>query len=131
MSGEENSELIRYRFQKAKETREEVVVHIENGLWNTAINRLYYACFYAVSALLASIVVYSKTHAGTKQMFGLHCVKTGIIDEDLNQFYIKIFGMRQSGDYEDYCDYEEEDVVHLFAPAKDFINTIEKILYKN
>jgi len=63
-------------------------------------------------------------------MFGLHFVKTGIIDEELNQFYIKIFSMRQSGDYEDYCDYEEEDVVPLFAPAKDFINAIEQVLYK-
>lgn len=130
MRHEENSELVKYRFQKAIDTLEEVKVQVENKLWNTAINRLYYACFYAAGALLASIEVYSKTHAGTKQMFGLHFVKTGIIDEKLNQFYIKIFSMRQSGDYEDYCDYEEEDAAPLFAPAKDFINTIEQVLYK-
>lgn len=30
----------------------EIEVLIENKLWNTAINRMYYACFYAVGALL-------------------------------------------------------------------------------
>ena len=38
--------------------------------------------------------------------------------------------MRQSGDYEDYCDYDESDVVELMEPAHDFISTIERILYK-
>ncbi len=41
-----------YRLQRAKKMIDEVEVHIENKFWNTAINRMYYACFYAVSALL-------------------------------------------------------------------------------
>ena len=41
-----------YRIQKARETIAEVEVQIKNEFWNTAINRMYYACFYAVSALL-------------------------------------------------------------------------------
>ncbi len=40
-----------YRIQRAKETISEVEKHIENKFWNTAINRMYYACFYAVGAL--------------------------------------------------------------------------------
>jgi uncharacterized protein (UPF0332 family) len=41
-----------YRIQRANETILEVETHIKNGFWNTAINRMYYACFYAVGALL-------------------------------------------------------------------------------
>ena len=41
-----------YRLQRAKETIQEVEKHLENKFWNTAINRMYYACFYAVGALL-------------------------------------------------------------------------------
>lgn len=52
MKEEERKELVEYRFSKAKKTLEEVDLHIENELWNTAVNRLYYACYYAVSALL-------------------------------------------------------------------------------
>lgn len=131
MSPKENEDLVKYRFGKAKEAINEANVQIQNKLWNVAINRLYYACFYAVSALLASKEIYSKTHAGTLQMFGLHFVKNGIIDEQNNKFYVKIFSMRQSGDYEDYCDYDESDVVELMEPALDFISTIEHTLYKS
>lgn len=41
-----------YRLQRAKETIAEVEKHIENEFRNTSINRMYYACFYAVGALL-------------------------------------------------------------------------------
>jgi uncharacterized protein (UPF0332 family) len=46
-------DYVKYRIGRAKETIQEVRTHIENKYWNTAINRMYYACFYAVSALLA------------------------------------------------------------------------------
>lgn len=41
-----------YRIKRAIETISEVEKHIENGFWNTSVNRMYYACFYAVGALL-------------------------------------------------------------------------------
>ncbi|MCA2724430.1 MAG: HEPN domain-containing protein [Microcystis sp. M166S2] len=43
-------DYIRYRLQRANETISETKILIENKLWNTAINRMYYACFYAVGA---------------------------------------------------------------------------------
>jgi len=130
MSPKENEELVRYRFEKAKETFVEAEVQLKNEFWNLAVNRLYYACFYAVSALLASKEIYAKTHSGTKQMFGQHFVKNGTIDQKSSDFYTKIFSLRQSGDYQDFCDYEKPDVMELIAPAKDLINKIEAVLYK-
>ena len=44
-----------YRIQRAKETIREVELLIENDFWNAAINRMYYACFYAVSACLSKM----------------------------------------------------------------------------
>ena len=129
MSVDENKELVDHRIKKARETLAEVSELIQIKLWNVAINRLYYACFYAVSALLADRKIYSKTHSGTKQMFGLHFVKPGIIDESSNTFYSNIFSLRQSGDYEDFCDYEQEDVLELIEPAKEFVGKIEASLY--
>ena len=52
MNARERQELVEYRIQKAKETLMEVDVLIENKFWNTTVNRLYYACYYAVIALL-------------------------------------------------------------------------------
>ena len=61
-------------------------------------------------------------------MFGLHFVKTGIIDRELGKFYTDIFDMRQTGDYEDYMDFTENDVLDLLQPANDLITQIENLL---
>ncbi|MDX1940295.1 MAG: HEPN domain-containing protein [Saprospiraceae bacterium] len=45
-------ELAAYRLQRAHEALEEANVMVSIQHWNTAANRLYYACFYAASAYL-------------------------------------------------------------------------------
>lgn len=73
----------RYRIERAKETLGEIEVHIANGFWNTAVNRMYYACFYAVSALLLQRGINASSHAGIRQQFGQHFVKGGVIEREL------------------------------------------------
>ncbi len=62
---EETRALIRYRMERAGETLEEAAVMLEKGHVNTAVNRLYYACFYAVSALLLTRELASAKHSGS------------------------------------------------------------------
>lgn len=57
-------ELIHYRTERADETMEEVGILAEHGQHNAAVNRLYYACFYAVQALLPKHHLTATTHAG-------------------------------------------------------------------
>ncbi|GAB3170106.1 HEPN domain-containing protein [Telluribacter humicola] len=121
MKAQDRIELSKYRIRRARETFDEVSVLIENGLWNTAVNRLYYA----VIALLIRNEISVNTHAGARQMFGLHFVKAGIIDNELGKFYSNIFTMRQSADYEDYS---EEEVLDLVRPADELIQKIEELL---
>ena len=45
-------DIIRYRLERAEETYQEALLMQREKHWNTCANRLYYACFYAVSALL-------------------------------------------------------------------------------
>jgi len=52
MNEQERNDLIRYRIMHSKETMKEVEMLIKNDFLNAAVNRLYYACFYAISALL-------------------------------------------------------------------------------
>ena len=128
MSDNENKELVAYRMQKAIETIAEVDILIENKIWNTAINRMYYACYYAASALLATIEVYPKSHSGTQQMFNLHFVKTGLVDNTYSSFYSKLMDMKQGADYEDFVDYNEDDVFTMLSPAQNFISMVKAML---
>ena len=128
MNSEDRAALVRYRMARASEVLAEVHVHVEHRFWNTAVNRLYYACYYAVSALLLSKGISATTHSGVRQMFGLHFIKEELIPKDLGKFYSDIFDMRQTGDYEDYLDFTEEDVLDLQEPAQRLIETISVIL---
>ena len=130
MNQEERQELVKYRITKARETFNEVGLHVENKLWNTAVNRLYYACYYAVIALLIDKDIKAQTHSGVRQMFGLHFIKSGLIDKDSGKFYTDIFDMRQTGDYDDYIDFRKEDVLDLIEPANELISKIEMLLSK-
>jgi uncharacterized protein (UPF0332 family) len=117
-----------YRIQRANETILEVETHIKNGFWNTAINRMYYACFYAVGALLVKHGIDVSSHSGTRQKFGQLFVKTGKVDKELAKHYTDLFEKRHKGDYNDFYDYDEETVVRLYPLSKKFIEKINEVL---
>ena len=72
LNDQERVDVVRYRLENAHKTLEEVDLLIQNGLFNTAVNRMYYACFYAVSALLVANQITAKSHDGVKQMMGVN-----------------------------------------------------------
>ncbi len=66
MDRESIEALVKYRLQRARETLPEARTLVESGYYNAAVNRLYYACYYAVIALLAKHQISVQTHAGVK-----------------------------------------------------------------
>ena len=130
MNEQDKLELVAYRIGRAHETLQEIQLHIDNQLWTTAVNRLYYACFYAVSALLLKNDIITKSHSGARQMFGLHFVKTGIISKDCGKFYSDIFDMRQTGDYDDFVEFSVEEVMEALKLAKLLISEIDVLISK-
>lgn len=71
LTEEQRKDIVRYRMENAQNTLEEVKSHRENGYYNTAINRMYYACYYAASALLIANGIVTKSHDGVRQQLGL------------------------------------------------------------
>jgi uncharacterized protein (UPF0332 family) len=128
MTNEEKSELVLYKMARANETFNEVNFLLKNNFLNTAVSRLYYSCFYAVSALLIYNDIHAKKHAGVKQMFGLHFVATNIISREAGKFYTEIFELRQDSDYEDYFEFEAKEVFELLEPAQKLLYEIEAII---
>ena len=128
MKGSERADLIAYRLNRATETLSEIEIHVNNGLWNTAINRLYYACYYAASALLLANDIKASTHSGVRQMLGLHFIKTGKISSELGKVFTDLFDKRHASDYDDFISISREDVEDLLPSAKEFIEKIITLL---
>ena len=51
------------------------------GHWTLAASRLYYAAYYASSALLVSAGYTAKTHEGTIGMIGQNYIRAGILEK--------------------------------------------------
>ena len=84
-------DYIAFRFRRAEESLEEAIILSEKNRWNAVVNRLYYACFYAVTSLLLKNDIVSQTHQGTRNLFGLRFIKTGIIDKNQGLLFSKLF----------------------------------------
>ncbi|MCK5102047.1 MAG: HEPN domain-containing protein [Cyclobacteriaceae bacterium] len=122
-------DYINYRFKRALESFEDVLILSEKERLNAAINRLYYAGFYAVTALLLKKNIETRSHDGVRTQFGLQFVKTGIIDKKYGKLFSKLFDYRQVGDYGDLYDYNENIISPLIADTKALIDEIEKHLH--
>lgn len=125
---ESRDSLVKYRFDRAKETIKEATLLEENGYYNTAVTRLYYACFYAVEALLLKNHIQAQTHSGVKAMFGLHFVNTGKVPVQIGKTISTLYEKRQSSDYEDFVFCDQQDVKDLKEKAILLIDTIEKMI---
>lgn len=120
--------LVRYRMERADETMEEVSILSEHGHYNAAVNRLYYACYYAAEALLLNNHISASTHAGVKSMLGLHFVSKGILSLAHGKTFNTLFEKRHSSDYEAFAYCDKELVDSLTPLAEAFIARIKELL---
>jgi uncharacterized protein (UPF0332 family) len=127
MSGTKE-ELIKYRITRAKDTLDDAQILADKGKWNSAINRLYYAAYYAVIALLLDVDLKPTTHNGAKSNFSKYFVKTGKISKELGKIFSQLFTWRQKGDYDDLFDFQKEKVLPYFEPVKKLISEVERLI---
>ncbi len=126
---EEREAIVAYRMEKAMAALEEAEAVGELGYWSLAANRLYYAAYYASVALLIYKGYETATHKGAIRMIGQTVVKDNLLTVDDSRLLGRLFSMRQTGDYEDLFDWEEEDVTPLIPKVKDYIDRISAIIF--
>lgn len=125
LNDEDRREIVKYRLEKSLRTYNEAVGSIANGYFETAANRLYYAAYYAVSALLVSYKYEASTHNGVIQIFGKAFIKSKVLERRYGTIFNQLFSLRMTGDYEDrrFLDIEE-DVKPLIEPTKELIDVV-------
>ncbi len=124
MTGKERAAVVELRIAKAYRAYAEAKGNVELKYWETAANRLYYAAFDAVSALLLANGYDAQTHSGVRHIFSLNFIKTGIIPGEAGQLYHRLFSLRQTGDYDDTYEVSEEDVLPNVEATGELIDTV-------
>jgi uncharacterized protein len=120
--------LVAYRIQRARETLLEAETLLKSDFFNAAVNRLYYACYYAVIALLVKHRIAAHTHSGVKQMLGIHFIVPGKLPSIYARFYSQLFNDRITGDYDDFVIYDKEMLDEMFPKAEEFIQAIIELI---
>ena len=78
----ELAKLGRHRLARAKEAFAEGEHLLKRGAFMGAVNRLYYAAFYAARSLLAVRELDSSRHSGVISLFQKHFVEPGVVQTD-------------------------------------------------
>ena len=115
------------RIERAYLTLKEARYMRKGDFFNAAINRLYYACFYAATGLLIARGIDAGTHNGVKTMLSFHFVRTNLLSLEHGSTYSNLFDKRHSGDYEDFAYCDAALVDYLLPRAEAFIKAVETL----
>ena len=86
--------------QHARQALESAASNLEHGFHATAINRAYYAIFYAASGLLLTKGISRSKHTGVISTFREHFVKPGLIEVEYSDLYGDTMDARVGSDYD-------------------------------
>ncbi|MEN6336185.1 MAG: HEPN domain-containing protein [Phycisphaerales bacterium] len=120
--------LAGYRMERAREALTEAGLLLDAGHLNTCVNRLYYACFYAVSALLVMQGISTSKHGHLRSLLHRDFVKTGLIPAELGRHFDRLFSSRQEGDYADFVVFKVDEIRPWLDESKAFVDYVEKLI---
>ena len=123
---QDNEILIKNWLSKSKETLQSAEKNVEINELATAQNRLYYAVFYAVSALAQKNNFAASKHSQLKGWFSREFIKTNRLDKKYGKLYFKLFESRQKSDYTFTYKPDKENLITNLSLVKKFIEEIEK-----
>lgn len=118
--------LAQHRIARAHAALEEADLLIERRHFNGALNRVYYAAFYAARALLATRNLDSSRHSGVIALFQEHFVRTGLISTDIARALPRAFEKRQTSDYGDFSEPSSDEVLSLRDQVQALVRSCEQ-----
>jgi len=128
MNPSDKKNMIDLSFQKAKEALLSAEENLKSGRLETALNRNYYAIFYAVMALGYKNDFMTSKHSKLMGWFNKKFIhEDKVFDEEMFEIYSKAFERRQKCDYDITYKATSKIVEKLIEKSKYFVFQIEKL----
>ncbi|MBI3762574.1 MAG: mevalonate kinase [Chloroflexi bacterium] len=100
----------------------------DDGDWVAAINRAYYAIFYAANAALELEGLERSKHSHVLSLLRQRYVKTGMVEVEYSDIYGQAFAARNESDYERTKFPETQEAEKAIDGAGRFVQRIDKLL---
>ncbi len=127
LTPDQRNTVVNLEYEKALQILSQIDALKELKFWDTIANRLYYAVFHAVSALLIHDGHQVKSHKGVVQVFGLNYIVTRVFSLEEGKLYSQLQTLREEGDYNCYIQ-ADADIELMIEPARRFIDHIGKYI---
>ena len=128
LSENERSIIVNREIEKAEKTFDDVLFCVRANKWQTAANRLYYALFHTMSALLISDGHQVKSHRGVLVLFGEHYVRTEKFSKKDGALLSDLVIMRDNADYNCFFEADEEKLSPFIEPTQQLIEKIKQYI---
>lgn len=122
------AEVARFWWEKVQESQKAARRDLAAGAYALAINRAYYALFYAVSALLLEEGHRFKKHGGVRAAFNQHLIKTGRLNRKHGDLYNELFDKRLEGDYLEFTRFDASYVQEKIDACEEFVSDLRPLL---
>ena len=120
--------MVELELERTEKTLREMELQFQNELWAMVANRLYYAWFHAVSALLISDRHEVGTHRGAVNRFHMFYVKEGIFTNEEGQLYSRLQTLRENGEYNCTIEIIQKEAIEKIEPTRHLIEKIKKYI---
>ncbi len=128
MQDKRKIELCKYRIGNAADSLKVAHDCLEKEYYRDAINRSYYAVFYAVKSVLALEGKDFKRHKDVIAYFNHTYVASGIISKEIGRKIGRLQQKREKSDYDDFYLTSKEDTKEQIVNADEIIATITEYL---
>ena len=126
MTIDELRELSSARLDKAYQMLRAARIMMQFDDYATACNRLYYAVFHAMRAVLALDGIDEHSHSHLISEFRKRYLKTNILDRALSDTIGSSFQVRNESDYDDDWLISKADVIEQEQKVTEFLAAIER-----
>ena len=121
--------LIKVNIEKSDDSLKAAEILIRENILFKAMNLIYYACFYTVTALAERHDFKTSKHSSMLGWFNKKFVhQDKIFDKELYKVYRDSFNYRTKSDYDTLYVPTLEETLEILEKAKEFIKTVREYL---
>jgi uncharacterized protein (UPF0332 family) len=117
---------VRLYIRNAHEMLEVAALNLSEDFHGSAVNRAYYAIFYAANALLVTQGLARSKHSGVIAAFRERFVRTGLIEVEYSDVYGRVMENRHVSDYEIEVPVERQVAAKALEDAHRFVERSEQ-----
>lgn len=121
-------DLCLYRYQDAIQTLDAARLCFNSNHYKDAVNRSYYAAFYAVKAVLALEAVDFKRHKDAVGYFNHNYVATDVFPRKIGKLLGRLKQKRETSDYDAFYIASREETEEQLKAAEAIIQSIHSYL---